>query len=190
MTEDGIDTYDRTPWERQPGEPWKYYDIFRHYRDSGPSTSLSEAYRVYKDDPDATVTQTVREKSKDWKWDDRAERYYAHEAKLAEKSTSMTLRQRKQQQAAVFRQFQNVFERYLEEHFNELPLEQQMEKLDELNMKEMIQAFSLASEGEREALGDNDSDDSAKDVFKEFIQAAEELRDEKEVVEGRVVEDG
>lgn len=70
------------PWERQPGEPNFWYDIFfRYYTLLGPSRNITAAYRAYakaEEGFDATGMETNpmwRFKAHEWNWKIRAEAF-------------------------------------------------------------------------------------------------------------------
>ena len=77
----GAKLVDDRPWERQPGESWRWYNRFdQHYRPLGPDRSLLAAYKHW-------LSETGRERQKkpirapqhwtdtaaEWHWPERAE---------------------------------------------------------------------------------------------------------------------
>jgi hypothetical protein len=75
------------PWERQPGEPNRWYARFERYRLAGPSRSLLGILNAERQLCEAkkgkSLPQAWARNAQRWRWRERAEAWDAHERRQA-----------------------------------------------------------------------------------------------------------
>lgn len=174
--------YKHDPWEKQPDEPRKKFELFSIYRDIGPDDMaerpLLEAYQIWKDEPETTrLPQKVRRWSKEWDWEKRKAAFYERIDYIAQQSSSYNLKRAKERQAKIAAEFSKVILEYFE-RFNQLPWEKKVKKIEELDMKEMMQAVAEAQNIENRALGEKDDGPSGKDVFDALVEAFDQAHED------------
>lgn len=92
------------PWERQPGEPNRWYARFEAYRLAGPSRSLLgsvNADRQGRGKKSRSIPQAWAANARRWRWQERAEAWDAF--------------QRQQTRLAHFQEVQEMNRRHLQE---------------------------------------------------------------------------
>lgn len=82
------------PWDRQEGEPAKWFNRFERYRLLGVKRTVEA---VYRDETGQTGTSTGRwrDESSRWRWRERAEAWDTHQVALARKEEAEVLAQRR-----------------------------------------------------------------------------------------------
>ena len=77
------------PWERQPGEPMRWYDRFdRFYRAQGPDRNIKKAYHLWREHkgrpakPRTGTSSSWIDNHEKWDWKKRAEAWDMEERQL------------------------------------------------------------------------------------------------------------
>jgi hypothetical protein len=73
-----MDTEARPIWERQPGEPGKWFARFETYRLLGPNRTIDKAYHASGGQPERRANGAWRENARRWNWQVRAEVWDEH----------------------------------------------------------------------------------------------------------------
>lgn len=104
------------PWERQPGEPERYYAVFEQYLQLGPKRSVRVAVAMLRaSNPHTPAIATAKEMCAEWKWRKRAEAWdAAHPARPAPPPALADDRPVWEQQPDEKDRYYRVFRRYLE----------------------------------------------------------------------------
>jgi hypothetical protein len=94
------------PWQREQGEPNKWFQRFRIYMDMGPNRSLLGAYKHDKARNGATgkptnVPPVWRTMSDQWRWQDRAEAYDLQQLRQREDEAAAIEDERRQADAQL-----------------------------------------------------------------------------------------
>lgn len=88
---------ERTPWDQQDGEPNRWYQRFNAFRLLGPGRSIEAVYRA---ECEARVSEVKRpsplwyKQAEKWAWEQRAQAWDQHLAKLAETEAEETWRKK------------------------------------------------------------------------------------------------
>lgn len=73
-------------WERQPGEPARWYERFTIYRRMGPRRSLLGAAKLYRARPLFKLPGSWQQNAELWRWKQRAEEWDQAEAEREEQA--------------------------------------------------------------------------------------------------------
>jgi len=88
------------PYDQQPGEPQKWYNRFQHFCQLGPNRTLIKAYRDLMTSPDGqqgaarpvrTVSESWRQKAREFDWQSRAAAWDQNERQRTRKYLESTI---------------------------------------------------------------------------------------------------
>jgi hypothetical protein len=138
------------PWERQPGEPNRWYDRFERFRLAGPGRSLLGAVNAERaargTRPTTSVPHTWAKNAKRWQWRERAEAWDEHE--------------RVQARAAHAQEVEEMNRRHIQEaKALQSKAFQRLKALDpeQFSPYDVLRYFVEAAKLERTALGEPES---------------------------------
>jgi len=111
------DDLERKPWDREPGEPMVWFNRFEFYRLLGPDRSIQAAIRAYKTaqgkPPPRGISKPWPERSRTWRWKERAEAWDAAEIERIRREFDDERRKDKQRRIKVLRAFRGKLEQAL-----------------------------------------------------------------------------
>jgi hypothetical protein len=143
------------PWERQHGEPNRWYDRFERYRLAGPGRSLLGTVNAERTERGRARTRSVPQawakNAKQWQWRERAEAWDEH--------------QRGQARAAHHQEVEEMNHRHIQEaKALQSKAFQKLKSLDlaQLSPADVLRYFVEAARLERTAHGEPESIDEQR----------------------------